>query len=114
MRHTLLKQAMRAVLIVAIATCAAYGGTPTGATAGIPASRPDNELVRDVRHAFARTQGLNASSIHVQARNGVVTLTGWVPQRSQISRAADVAGSVNGVRSVSNGLVLRAGHGSGR
>lgn len=106
MRHTLLKQAMRAVLIVAIATCAAYGGTP--------ASRPDNELVRDVRHAFARTQGLNASSIHVQARNGVVTLTGWVPQRSQISRAADVAGSVNGVRSVSNGLVLRAGHGSGR
>ncbi|PVX81298.1 BON domain-containing protein [Paraburkholderia unamae] len=110
MRHTLLKQAMRAVLIVAIATCAAYGGTP----AGIPASRPDNELVRDVRHAFARTQGLNASSIHVQARNGVVTLTGWVPQRSQISRAADVAGSVNGVRSVSNGLVLRAGHGSGR
>ena len=73
--------------------------------------RPDSELVRDVRRALSRASGVNASGIHVQARNGAVTLTGRVPQRAQVQRAGNVARSVRGVRSVSNRLTVQTSGG---
>ncbi|MEW9583866.1 BON domain-containing protein [Paraburkholderia sp. DGU8] len=72
--------------------------------------RSDSQIVRDVRRAFTRTTGLNSSAIHVKARHGVVTLTGRVPQRSQIERAGNAARSVRGVRSVSNRLTVHNRH----
>ncbi|SDB92336.1 BON domain-containing protein [Paraburkholderia lycopersici] len=77
-------------------------------------SRPDSALVRDVRRAFTRTPGLNFANVHVAGRNGVITLTGSVPQRSQIGRAGNAARSVRGVRGVSNRLTVRTSRGSGR
>jgi hyperosmotically inducible periplasmic protein len=68
--------------------------------------RSDNEIVRDVRRALSRTPGLNPSGIHVRSHNAAVTLTGRVPQRSQIARAGSTARSVRGVRSVSNRLTV--------
>jgi osmotically-inducible protein OsmY len=59
-----------------------------------------------VRRALSRTPGLNPSGIHVRSRNAAVTLTGRVPQRSQIARASSTARSVRGVRSVSNRLTV--------
>lgn len=114
-----------AMLAMAIACGATYAQTGVNAPANTSAqgaqvtasanrSRADSALVRDVRRALTRTPGLNSSGIHVVARNGVVTLTGWVPQRSQITRAGNAARSVRGVRSVSNRLTLRTARGSGR
>lgn len=86
---------------------------PNGATvAGQPGPtssarrRSDNDIVRDVRRAFTRTPGLNSSGIHVRSHHGAVTLTGRVPQRSQIARAGSAARSVRGVHSVSNRLTV--------
>ncbi|WP_309249563.1 BON domain-containing protein [Paraburkholderia sp. CNPSo 3272] len=76
--------------------------------------RSDTMLAGDVRRALVRNPGLNSMNIHVQVRGGIVTLTGWVPQRSQIERASIAARSVRGVRAVSNRLTVRTGHGSGR
>ncbi|MCC8400612.1 BON domain-containing protein [Paraburkholderia sp. MMS20-SJTN17] len=70
-------------------------------------NRPDGAVTRDVRSALRRTPNLDASGIRVRARLGVVTLTGWVPERRQIALAGDAASSVRGVRSVSNQLSLR-------
>ncbi|WP_245841207.1 BON domain-containing protein [Paraburkholderia ribeironis] len=112
---------------VVIAICAnsahaqTSGGTPTEAAAQNPSvgarsssnNRSDSTIVRDVRRAFTRTTGLNSANIHVQARHGVVTLTGTVPQRSQIQRAGNAARSVRGVRSVSNRLTVRTWRGGG-
>jgi osmotically-inducible protein OsmY len=96
------------------------GGMPNDASAqsqSIAASpsraRSDTQLVRDVRRAFTRTTGLNSASIHVQARHGIVTLTGSVPQRSQVQRAGNAARSVRGVRGVTNRLTVRTRRGSG-
>ncbi|MFT4064692.1 BON domain-containing protein [Paraburkholderia sp.] len=115
-----------AMFAVAIATCATYANAQAGG--GMPpdmsaqnqsvAARPnqnrsDSQIVRDVRRAFTRTTGLNSTGIRVEARHGVVTLTGWVPQRSQIQRASNAARSVRGVRSVSNRLTVRTRHSSG-
>jgi hyperosmotically inducible periplasmic protein len=86
---------------------------PNGATMAAQAApsssarrRSDNDIVRDVRRAFTRTTGLNSSGIHVRSHHAAVTLTGRVPQRSQISRAGNAARSVRGVRSVSNRLTV--------
>jgi hyperosmotically inducible periplasmic protein len=97
------------------------GGMPNDASTPNPSiasstfrNRPDSELVREVRRALARTPVLDSSGIHVQARQGVVTLTGWVPQRAQVQRAGNAARSVRGVRSVSNRLTVRTRGVSGR
>ncbi|CAB3770167.1 Osmotically-inducible protein Y [Paraburkholderia humisilvae] len=115
-----------ATLAVAIATCATYAAAQTSVSppADVSAQRPpagppahrnssDSALVRDVRRALSRSSGVNSTGIHVTARQGIVTLTGWVPQRSQVERAGSVARSVRGVRSVSNRLTVRTRHGSG-
>jgi len=118
MRTNGVRKKVGALLAAAILGCATYVYAQADVSAPVSTSanrnRPDSELVRDVRRAFTRTSGLNSSGIHVTARNGIVTLTGWVPQRSQIARAGNAARSVRGVRSVSNRLTLRTGRGSGR
>lgn len=70
-------------------------------------NRPDSAVTRDVRDALRRTPSVDASGIRVRARLGVVTLTGWVPERRQIGLAGNAARSVRGVRAVSNQLVMR-------
>ncbi|MFL9928227.1 BON domain-containing protein [Paraburkholderia sp. RL18-103-BIB-C] len=125
-----------AMAAVAIAICATYADAQTAGgmqndaptqsppmKAASPSSSPssssssrarsDSQILRDVRRAFTRTTGLNSSAIHVQVRHGVVTLTGRVPQRSQIQRAGNAARSVRGVRSVSNRLTVQTRSSSG-
>lgn len=105
-----------AVLAVAVVSglLDAHAQTPADTaaqTAANPASRlqnrPDGALVRDVRAALRRAPALDPSGIQVRARVGVVTLTGWVRDRTQIARAGHAARSVSGVRSVSNRLIVR-------
>jgi hyperosmotically inducible periplasmic protein len=112
-----------AVLAIGTATCAnaqTSGAMPNDASAqsqslaASPArNRPDSELARDVRRALSRAPDVHATSIHVQARQGIVTLTGWVPARAQVQRAGSVARSVRGVRHVNNRLNVRTRGASG-
>lgn len=106
-----------AVLVAAIASHATFANAqnvvsaPVGVTvqrvAAPPRNRPDTSIVRDVRRALRRVPQLDDSGIHIRARFGVVTLTGWVPESWQISRAGIAARSVLGVRGVSNRLTSR-------
>lgn len=110
-----------AIFAVAIASCATYANAQTGGmpndssmqTQPAPAAsnrntnRSDSAIVRDVRRAFTRTTNLNSANIRVDARHGTVTLSGTVPQQSQIARAGNAARSVRGVRSVQNRLTVR-------
>ncbi|WP_246024912.1 BON domain-containing protein [Paraburkholderia dinghuensis] len=103
----------------AIASCATYANaqtdasTPAGAavqrvaSTSPPGTRPDTSIIRDVRRALRRVPDLDDSEIHIRARLGVVTLTGWVPESWQISRAGIAARNVLGVRAVSNRLKAR-------
>jgi hyperosmotically inducible periplasmic protein len=127
MRSSLRQPIIGAVLAVAIAnvaTCAIAQtsasppvdtSTQTGSvTASTQRGRSDPLLVRDVRRALVAAPGVNSMNIHVQVRGGIVTLTGWVPQHSQIARAGSAARSVRGVRAVTNRLTVRTGRGSPR
>ncbi|MCP3708702.1 BON domain-containing protein [Paraburkholderia sp. CNPSo 3274] len=108
------------LLLTLCANVGAQGASATAATAAATgtsvaaASVPtDKQLAADVRHALrdARKQGLKSTYIRVRAHNGAITLTGVVASDNQISLATSVANSVNGVRSVTSKIEIRANTG---
>jgi hyperosmotically inducible periplasmic protein len=111
-----------AMLVAAIASCATYANAQTAlrvpsdaslqtvaVSSPPPRNRPDTSIIRDVRRALRRVPDLDDSGIHIRSSLGVVTLTGWVPESWQISRAGIAARRVLGVRSVINRLKVRGG-----
>lgn len=67
-------------------------------------ARTDNHLAAAVNAALVRDKSLPALDIDVQARNGVVTLQGQVPNREVALRAVAVASGVPGVTAVHDQL----------
>ncbi|WP_322028805.1 BON domain-containing protein [Paraburkholderia sp. J76] len=112
-----------AMVVVAMACCAAGANNASAQTAAngaagvsvlsvsasTPGTRPDTSVVRDVRRALRRVPDLDDSDIHIRVSHGVVTLTGSVPETWQISRSANAARSVLGVRTVRNRLKAQKG-----
>jgi hyperosmotically inducible periplasmic protein len=88
----------------------------TGAMAAPSAKtvkKANRKLGYKVRGALAKAQGIDVSNIAVRARGGAVTLSGSVPDQSQIDKAGDVAKGVDGVTSVSNKLTVVLPNGGG-
>lgn len=67
----------------------------------------NRQLEFTVSRALNHTGGLNASGIGVRAHDGRVTLTGSVPEQSQLALALRTAQRVQGVRSVQSQLTVR-------
>jgi osmotically-inducible protein OsmY len=65
--------------------------------------KADHALGLAVRKALSKSN-IDVSSVDVRARDGVVTLTGKVPEADQIEKAGTVAQGVAGVTSVTNKL----------
>lgn len=84
----------------------AVTGSPTEGRASNPReSRAANRmLAKSVRLALVKTKGIPMTHLFVYANDGVVTLSGAVPDKSQVDRAGDVAKGVAGVSSVENRL----------
>jgi hyperosmotically inducible periplasmic protein len=74
------------------------------------AKAANRQLAKDVRRALkdARNKGLRFRNITVRADNGVVSLTGSVPEAGQIDLAISTAKAVPGVRSVNSRLAVRS------
>ncbi|HWT36988.1 MAG TPA: BON domain-containing protein [Paraburkholderia sp.] len=66
----------------------------------------DKKLARDVRKALSAAPNFSVSNVFVKAHDGVVTLSGSVPDGPQIQQATEVAMGVPGVKSVSNHLTI--------
>ncbi|WP_027820619.1 BON domain-containing protein [Paraburkholderia bannensis] len=64
-------------------------------------------LTKKVRHALARTKGLDPTHIYVKAVNGAVILTGNCVSQDQINLAGEIAQKVDGVTSVANKLSVK-------
>jgi len=69
--------------------------------------KTDMQLMRDVQDELQWQPNLRTAEIGVSARDGVVTLTGFVPSYSQKLMAARAAGTVAGVRGVADELLVR-------
>jgi hyperosmotically inducible protein len=64
-------------------------------------------LRRRVYAAFAKHSGIDAGSISVTAKDGVVTLNGTVPDPQQVDEVTEIAKGVQGVVSVTNRLTVQ-------
>lgn len=78
--------------------------------AAAPASNAANRaLAKKVRHALARTNGLDPTHIYVKVVNGAVRLTGSAETEHQIDLAVKAAQGVAGVIAVKDDLTVRSG-----
>jgi osmotically-inducible protein OsmY len=71
------------------------------------AMRSDEEIKRDVEQELKWDPDIDATDIAVNAKNGVVTLTGFVRSYSQRLQAEADAKRVSGVLAVANDLEVR-------
>jgi osmotically-inducible protein OsmY len=69
--------------------------------------RPDDELKADVEEALFYDTWVDAEAITVEVSDGVVTLTGELPDYAEIRYATDDAWDVDGVRGVRTQLRVR-------
>ncbi|HZP87219.1 MAG TPA: BON domain-containing protein [Burkholderiales bacterium] len=78
--------------------------TASGPAATAGAAIDDATVTARVKAALAAAQGISGTDISVETQQGTVILTGKVADATQSKRAAEVAGGVEGVRSVDNRL----------
>lgn len=79
--------------------------TPTGSSTGEMID--DTVITTKVKAAIFQDDELSASEINVETFKGVVQLSGFVSDRSDVPKAAAVARGVAGVVSVTNSLVVK-------
>lgn len=91
------------------ATSATEGGTAaaSGGTTAQSARRANRALRRSVYAALAKHKEIDAGSISIVAKNGVLTLNGTVPDASQIEAVEQIAKGVAGVTSLTNKLTVQ-------
>ena len=77
-----------------------------GRTIGTGAN--DGWLWAKTRAVLATTDDLRDSTINVDVENGVVTLSGTVATQAQKTKAAQLAKGVEGVKSLTNNLTVKA------
>lgn len=73
-------------------------------TTGNPA---DLGIISRVKTALSKEPLLKTAEINVEAREGVVQLTGIVASRAEMDKAVEIASRVNGVKSVLNDMQLK-------
>ena len=74
--------------------------------------RPDARITDDIIDRLTDDVTVDASEILVMVEDGVVTLTGDVPERRMKHRAEDIAAAARGVRDVRNQLTVDPGRAS--
>jgi len=98
---------MKSARIAVIGTVATLFAMGCAATQPIVA-RDDTTITNDVRARIAADTTLTTSGIKVDTKNGVVQLTGSVPNDDMRNAAERVAVATPGVRSVDNDVIFGA------
>ena len=89
------------LFVTVIATFAALASASDGE------SVDDKALAANVKSALQADDSLTAFNISIEARDGVVTLSGWVSSQGDVVRAGQIAQDVKGVQSVRNNLAVK-------
>jgi hyperosmotically inducible protein len=69
----------------------------------------DNEITKQVKRRISEDPRFKGADIKVDTTNGVVRLTGDVPNVTTAARASEMARQVTGVRAVKNELTVKSG-----
>jgi hyperosmotically inducible protein len=68
----------------------------------------DSVITAKVKAALLKDLKTRSFSVSVETRNGTVLLSGFVDDEGQVKRAVEIAGGVQGVVSVKNGLAVKS------
>lgn len=68
----------------------------------------DSAITAKIKATILKEEGLKGIQISVETHKGVVQLSGFVDNKTQIVRAEEIAQSVRGVKSVRNSLVVKS------
>jgi hyperosmotically inducible periplasmic protein len=79
----------------------------SGAATPATGRKANRALRRSVYAAISKHKEISAGNISVSAKDGAVTLNGWVPDARQIDKATEIAKGVPGVTSVTNKLSVQ-------
>lgn len=64
----------------------------------------DSAITTKIKAQFATDEGLSGSSISVNTKNGVATLSGTVTSKALRERAGQIASNTDGVKGVNNDI----------
>ncbi len=95
------EKVMKTKYVLTLATIAAATLSPISLYA---ARSADQRIVAAAKHSYVYRTYLKDDDIKIKARDGVVTLSGDVPDRSHKSMAEDTVENLPGVKSVENQL----------
>ncbi len=104
---------MKALNALAALALAGLLAGPMAACSGTSTSRSTGEYVDDstisnkIRAKLIGDADLNVFQIDVTTNNGVVQLSGFVNSAAAKARASSVVGTVEGVKSVQNNLIVK-------
>lgn len=79
--------------------------TPTQSSVGEVID--DTVITARVKTAIFNDAELSAAEINVETFKGVVQLSGFVSERSDVARASNVTRSITGVKSVRNDIAIK-------
>lgn len=91
-----------AVLLATVVGCAS-----TSKQASTGEYIDDTVITTKVKTAILEDKDLKVTEINVETFKGVVQLSGFVSSQSDINKAANIARSVNGVKSIKNDMRVK-------
>ena len=94
-------------LLAALMLTTVVGCASTEKRESVGESVDDSAITTKVKAAFAIDPTLKATEINVETFKGVVQLSGFVAQASDIPAATNVARGINGVKSVKNDMRVK-------
>ena len=97
-----------AALFFAVTLVSVFGCVSTSTTEGTGEYIDDSVITTKVKHAFLHTASLKSGEINVETFKGVVQLSGFIRSQADIDLAVEVAGGVNGVKSVKNDMRVKS------
>jgi hyperosmotically inducible protein len=68
----------------------------------------DSAITAKIKANLLKEEGLRGMQISVETHKGIVQLSGFVDNKTQIVRAEEIAQSIRGVKSVRNSLVVKS------
>jgi len=102
-----MKYLHRLVSLVPVLACAGLVACASGAQTRRIGHLNDTLITAEVKAAFGEYSSLDATQINVETLRGRVQLRGFVEEREEVLKAAEVAGGVTGVRAVMNDLLIK-------
>jgi osmotically-inducible protein OsmY len=101
-RNPFIQYAAMLLLIVGLAACAS-----TTKQSSVGEYVDDTVITTKVKSLLAADDFLKSFRISVETYKNVVQLSGFVNSQEAVNKAAEIAGSVQGVASVKNDLIVK-------